>query len=101
MARQASKFYPRYAKHIQRLRKTATEYHWTRDIFHVMRVLGLIDIKNTLVCIDLEHEIFKTSNVDEFTVKVAHNLEEARRLAEVGFEKFDEFNGEHHCRKRE
>jgi hypothetical protein len=100
MARQASKFYPRYAKHIQRLRKTATEYHGTRDIFHVMRVLCLIDIKNTLVCIDLEHEIFKTSNVEEYTVKVAHNVEEAHRLAEVGFEKFGEFDGKHHCRKR-
>jgi len=65
-----------------------------------MRVLGHRDIKNTLVYIDLEHEIFKTSNIDEFIVKVAHNVKEACRLAEAGFEKFDEFNGAHLYRKR-
>ncbi len=76
------------------------ESHRTRDIFHVMRILGHRDIKNTLVYIDLEHEIFQTSVVDEFTVKVAHNVEEACRLAEAGFEKFEEFSEIHLYRKR-
>jgi integrase len=80
--------------------KATVEYHRTRDIFHVMRILGHRDIKNTLVYIDLEHEIFKTSNLDEFTVKVAHNIKEACRLAEAGFEKCDEFNDVHLYRKR-
>lgn len=80
--------------------KATVEYHRTRDIFHVMRILGHRDIKNTLVYIDLDHEIFNNSNIDEFTVKVAHNTKEACRLAEVGFEKFDEFDGVHLYRKR-
>lgn len=37
---------------------------------------------------------------DEFEVKVAQNLEEASKLAEDGFEKFDEIDGKHIYRKR-
>ena len=65
-----------------------------------MRLLGHRDIKNTLIYIDVEHAIFQTSENDEFTVKVADNVEGACKLAEAGFEKFDEFDGLHLYRKR-
>lgn len=73
--------------------KAIIEYHRTKDIFHVMRVLGHKDIKNTLIYIDLEHEIFQNIDEDQFITKVARTPEEACKLREVGFEKFDEFNG--------
>jgi hypothetical protein len=56
-------------------------------------------LQSTLIYIDLEKVLFNTKN-DEFTVKVAENLEEACRFAEMGFEKFDEFEGKHLYRKR-
>ncbi len=57
------------------------EYHRTRDILHVMEVLGHKNIKNTLVYTHLIN--FKT---DEFVSKVAKTTEEVARLLEAGFE---------------
>lgn len=65
--------------------KGTMEYHKTRDILHVMKILGHKDIKSTLVYIDLEHAIFRTKN-DQFTVKVAETPQEITQLLEVGFE---------------
>jgi hypothetical protein len=57
------------------------EYHKTKDILHVMEVLGHKNIKNTLVYTHLIN--FKT---DEFVSKVAKTTEDAARLLEAGFE---------------
>jgi hypothetical protein len=51
------------------------------------------DIKSTLVHIDVEHEIFQNVHENQFITKVAYTPKEACKLREVGFEKFDEFNG--------
>ena len=81
--------------------KATIEYHRTKDIFHVMRVLGHKDIKNTLIYIDVEHEIFQNVDEDQFITKVAHTPKEACKLREVGFKKFDEFNGVHlYCKRK-
>lgn len=61
--------------------KGTMEYHKTKDILHVMQVLGHKNIKNTLVYIHLVN--FKT---DEFISKVAETAEEAAKLVEAGFE---------------
>jgi len=61
------------------------EYHRTKDILSVKKILGHKSIQNTLVYIDLESNLFTRSN-EEFTVKVASNTEEACKLIEVGFE---------------
>jgi hypothetical protein len=59
------------------------------------------DIKNTLVYIDLEHEIFQNIDEYQFTTKVAYIPDEACKLREVGFEKFDEFDGAHlYCKRK-
>lgn len=58
------------------------EYHKTKDILHVMRVLGHKSIKNTLVYTQLVD--FK--NDDEYVCKVAKTVEEAKTLIENGFE---------------
>ena len=66
--------------------KGTTEYHRTKDILHVMKLLGHKRIDNTLVYINLENAIFKTPEDDEFTARVAHNVKEACDLIEVGFQ---------------
>ncbi len=61
--------------------KGTMEYHKTKDILHVMEVLGHKNIKNTLVYTHLVN--FKT---DEFVSKVAKTADEAAKLVEGGFE---------------
>jgi len=61
------------------------EYHRTKDILHVQRLLGHKNIQNTLIYINLEAAIFRTID-DEFTVRVTNNAEDACHLIEVGFE---------------
>ena len=75
------------------------EYHKTRDILHVMRVLGHRCVQNTMVYIDLEQALYKQTT-DDFTVKVAKKPEEIKALLEVGFEYVCEKDGLLYFRKR-
>jgi len=75
------------------------EYHQTKDILHVKEKLGHKNIDNTLIYIHLEAAIFKTSN-DEFTVRTAKTVEEAKQLLEVGFEYVTEMESMKLFRKR-
>jgi hypothetical protein len=61
------------------------EYHKTHDIFHVKRLLGHKNLKNTAIYITLETGMFQTENND-FHVAVAKTLEDACKLLEVGSE---------------
>jgi len=79
--------------------KATMEYHKTKDILWVMKLLGHKTLKSTLVYIDLEKAIFKETN-DEFTVKVAETLDEACKLLEVGFEYITDMEGKKIFRKR-
>jgi len=65
--------------------KGTMEYHRTKDILYVKRILGHKSIQNTLVYIDLEANLFTRPN-EEFTARVATNTKEACNLIEVGFE---------------
>ena len=65
--------------------KGTTLYHKTKDILHVKEKLGHKNVQNTLIYIHLEAAIFNTVN-DEFTVRTAGTVEEAKQLLEVGFE---------------
>jgi integrase len=62
-----------------------TEYHRTKDILHVQRLLGHKSIQNTLIYIDLESKLYNNSN-DGYTTRIAHNVGEACSLIESGFE---------------
>ena len=75
--------------------KASTEYHRTKDILHVMNVLGHKNIKNTLVYTHL-------INVqdDEYVSKVAWNLEEACKLLEAGFDYVTDMESAKIFRKR-
>jgi integrase len=67
--------------HTMRHWKATMEYHKTKDILHVMRVLGHKSIKNTLrytQLVDLGEQ--------DYVVKVAWTLEEAVKLLEGGFQ---------------
>ena len=61
--------------------KATTEYHKTRDILHVMQMLGHKNIRNTLVYTHLVD-----FHSDEYVCKVAKTVEEARTLIEQGFD---------------
>ena len=61
------------------------EYHKTKDILHVQRLLGHRSIQNTLIYVDLESKLFNTAT-EGFTSRIAHNTGEACNLIEGGFE---------------
>lgn len=62
------------------------EYHKTKDILHVMKMLGHKNINNTL----RYTQLIKTTE-DDFTSKVAKTMEEACALIELGYEYVTEF----------
>jgi ribosome-binding ATPase YchF (GTP1/OBG family) len=57
------------------------EYHKTRDILHVMNLLGHRNIESTLVYTQLI-----SFESDEYHSAVANTVEEARKLLEQGFD---------------
>jgi len=75
--------------------KATMEYHRTKDILHVMRLLGHRSIKNTLRYTQLVD--WKS---DDWTCKAAKSLEEASGLIEAGFEYVTEMDGVKLFRKR-
>jgi len=79
--------------------KATMEYHKTKDLIRVQQMLGHADIKSTMIYINLEEALFNIAN-DEFHVKTAKTVEEACKLAEVGFEHFDTIDNVHLYRKR-
>jgi len=81
----------RISFHTFRHWKATMEYHKTKDILHVMRLLGHRNIKNTLTYIQIERELFKHEK--QYISRVAHNIEEACSLIEAGFEYVCDYNG--------
>jgi hypothetical protein len=72
------------------------EYHKTKDILHVMQLLGHKSIKNTLIYTQL----IDFPEDDEFVCKVAKNVQEASQLIETGFEYVCEIEDAKLFRKR-
>ncbi|MBO3753665.1 MAG: hypothetical protein FGF53_02105 [Candidatus Brockarchaeota archaeon] len=66
---------------------------------HVKEMLGHKDIENTMLYIQVEKALYGEEN-DEFTVKVAKTIEEAKELLEAGFEYVFEKDGLMLLRKR-
>lgn len=73
--------------------KAATEYHKTKDIIHVKEILGHESIQSTMIYISLEKAVFKEAE-DEWASKGAHNVTDAQKLIEVGFEYVCDFGAE-------
>ena len=75
---------PRILKiHFHTLRhwKATTEYAKTKDILHVMKILGHKNIQNTLLYTQLI-----TFRSDDFHSATAKTVEDAQKLVEAGFE---------------
>jgi integrase len=62
--------------------KATIEYHKTKDILYVMKLLGHKSIKNTLVYTQL----IEFNDNEQFVCKVAKTVQEASTLIESGFE---------------
>jgi integrase len=65
--------------------KGTMEYHKTRDLLHVKKLLGHKKVETTMIYVNLEQAVFTSKN-DEYYVAVAHNIEESCKLVEAGFE---------------
>ncbi len=72
--------------HTFRYWKGTMLYHYKPDILFVAEFLGHRNIENTRLYIQLEKNLFKNIASDQFTTRVAHNVEEACKLIDVGFE---------------
>ncbi len=57
------------------------EYHKTKDILHVMRLLGHKNIKNTLIYTQLVN-----FNDEDYISKVVRSLDEICKLVDSGFQ---------------
>ena len=75
--------------------KATMEYHKTKDILHVMQLLGHKNIRNTLV---YSHLVNWES--DEFVSKVARTVKEVQELVEAGFDYVCDVEGYKVFRKR-
>ena len=75
--------------------KTTMEYHKTKEILHVMEMLGHRDIKTTLIYTQIIH--FENEDYHSASAKT---IEEARNLIEAGFEYVTEFDVVQLFRKR-
>jgi integrase len=75
--------------------KATMEYHKTKDILHVMQVLGHKNVKNTLIYTHLVN--FES---EEYICKVAATVDNASQLIESGFEYVTEIDGVRLFRKR-
>jgi integrase len=67
--------------HTLRHFKATMEYHRTKDILYVMKLLGHKNIANTLIYTQLVE--FED---DKYCSAIAHKVEEAQKLIELGFE---------------
>ena len=75
--------------------KATTEYHRTKDILHVMQLLGHKNIRNTLVYTHLV-----SFESDDYVSKVAKTVKEAQELVEAGFDYVCDVEGFKVFRKR-
>jgi integrase len=82
--------------HTLRHWKGSTEYHKTKDILHVMQVLGHKNIKNTL----LYTQLLTTEKDDSFICKMAKEPIEIQELIELGFEFVCDLDGTKFFKKR-
>ena len=85
--------------HTLRHWKATMLYHQTKDPFYVKEFLGHKRLDTTQLYIQIEKALFKEMS-DEFTVNVASEPEEIKKLLEVGFEYICEKDGLMFFRKR-
>ena len=88
---------PRLTKihyHTFRHCKALREYHKTKSMQYVKRVLGHKSIMTTQRYVDLYEEIYSDLKPDSFICEVASTSKDAKKLIEQGFEYVCEIDGE-------
>jgi integrase/recombinase XerD len=69
--------------------KALREYHKTKDILHVMDVLGHRKVETTMIYVRLYKQIYKTQQPDQFITKIASTKEERIDLMSDGWDLVD------------
>lgn len=82
--------------HTLRHFKATMEYHRTKDILYVMKLLGHKNIANTLIYTQL----VEFEEDEKYCTAIANNIEDARKLVEAGFEYICEYGNVMLFRKR-
>ena len=85
--------------HTLRHWKGTMEYHKTQSIMHVKTILGHKDIESTVIYINLEQALF-LQGTDEWQSAVAHNVQEATKLIDIGFQYVQTIDNVHLYKKR-
>ncbi len=88
---------PRFSKihhHTFRHCKALREYHITKNILHVKRVLGHKSINTTMRYVELYEEIYTNLKPENYICETASTINEAKNLIEQGFEYVSEIEGE-------
>lgn len=73
--------------------KALREYHKTKSILHVKRVLGHKSINTTMRYVDWYEELYDDLQPTDYTCETAMNAKEAKKLIESGFEYVCEIDG--------
>ena len=79
---------PRFTKiHLHTFRhcKALREYHKTRELLHVMAILGHRKIETTYRYVKLYNQIYKNQQPDKFVTKIASTKEERCELINDGW----------------
>lgn len=73
--------------HLHTLRhwRATMEYHRTKDVMAVKEFLGHKELRNTEIYIHLDQKIFAGAD-DCYSTRIAHSVQEASALVEVGFD---------------
>ena len=79
--------------------KALREYHKTKSILHVKKVLGHKSIMTTQRYVELYTEIYGDLRPENYVCKTASTVKEAKKLIEQGFEYICEIEGEKLFRK--
>jgi len=93
---------PRLTKihyHTFRHCKALREYHKTKSMQHVKRVLGHKSIMTTQRYVDLYEEIYSDLKPDNYVCEMASTSKDAKKLVEQGFEYVCQIEGEQLFRK--
>lgn len=87
---------PRFLKiryHTFRHCKALREYHKTRSILHVKKVMGHKSILTTQRYVEFYREIYGDLKPEDYVCEGASTVEEAKKLIEAGFEYVSKMDG--------
>jgi len=93
---------PRFLKihcHTFRHCKALREYHKTKSMQHVKRILGHKSIMTTQIYVELYEEIYGDMKPENYICETASTVKEAKKLVEAGFDYVCEIEGEQLFRK--